>query len=161
MSAAPKTETRARLEAMAAQAVATPLNVTQEARELTAAITPQPRTLTTADIGAFATQLLSQARENAAANYSRALAQAGDKAALQCSYRIDFFGDQAEDVGLLEALASMHGDEHTAATIRADLKATRELLIDQAHVARMVSVPGWDVDTRSFMHHAPVQQVGA
>lgn len=145
-----KAQNRARLEGMAAAAT---LNISQEAREMVAALKPQahaPRTLTTADIHAFASNLLTQARANATSSHSRAIEQAGQIEALHCSHRIDIYADHAEQVGLLEALASMHGDERAAGLIRDELNATRKLLISQASDARMLSVPGWNLATRSF-----------
>ena len=153
-----KAQTRAHLESMAAEAT-TPLNISDEAREMVAAMAaPVPRTLTTADIGAYAAQVLRQARVNAMAQHSRAMDCAGQDAALHCSRRIDTFAESAERVSLLEALASVHGDEVTAAAIRADARKTQELLRQQATCARMLSIPGWNHATQSF---SAAQQVAA
>lgn len=115
--------------------------------------------LTTADIGAFAAERLEQTRGWAAAEHAKAVGHAGQQEAMHCAQRIDVFGVWCDNVGVLSLLAGRHGDHATAAAIEAEVATTTRKLIDQAHTARMLSVPGWNLATRSFAPAEPAPQV--
>lgn len=116
-------------------------------------LTPaSPKPLTTADIAAFAADHLRSLRTQAASHHATAAANAGSEQAEHQSRCIDTVADWASDAYLLASLAAQHGDDAAAAQIRADVQRTVGELIDLSHTARMLSIPGWDLATRSFKH---------
>lgn len=115
--------------------------------------------LTTADIGTFAAERLAQTRAWAADQRAKAIAHAGQQEALDCALRIDVFKGWCDNVAVLGLLAIRQGDHATATAIEADVASTTRLLIEQSHTARMLSVPGWNLATRSFAAPEPAPQV--
>lgn len=119
------------------------LNVSTEARAMAAlAQPPLPAgTLTTADIGTYAARCLARLRGDVDQILAEATAHKGSERCLQYANRISYRVDQAGRLGILAMLASRHGDDATAAAIEVDIDATSSKLIEQAHIARTLSIP--------------------